>query len=933
MATRITDVSRVPYNSPGTYFREVDLTVVSQATGGFSAAAIGLMEKGPAFEINTSSSYEDRAFRMGEINPKFPTSYYAKQYLEQARNYKEVRILGLEGYKDTVGYAITLAGVGSQPADISDPNDPTPLVVGPLGLMAVLKQRSQLITGGPKVTSVVVDESTYIDPITGSSVTRASDYLFDLIISYEQPSVGTIDPDRITVSLRPESKEYIVNKFGTDPLDRPYLKNSIAPLWVDFIIPSVKSKPSVDLTSAYYVPGTSTAQNFLGVTQGETAFGTTFTFQNAEILTVTGATNKTTILADGDITTWLLDGSTVEISGVSGTGNIAAVNGTWVVANVTLVTGNTRFELLDLTTNDPLTTIISTSTLSVSATPKVAKYIVPTWENEILDFSGIGFQTPITPWILSDGDSNGIYKRLFRFYSISDGKSANTEIKLEFRNMNPAGNNGKGTFDILVRKWDDRDDLNPIRLESFSNLTMDPKSDNYILRRIGDGEDFPLRSRFIFIQMNTDEELPTDALPYGSLGYPNITGKKIQEMPWATDYDKNKPITKQMLGLANNVVNMNRAVAPDMLSLKNSTGIFSKGFHLNPNNNATFVTIQTANLVFAKDTIFKDVSGRNVTVQEKVRRSKFVVDFYGGFDGFNVYSERTWNDQTSSDYIALQKAIDILSNKEAVDADFTVLVTPDMNIQDHPAAIDIVLDMVIDRGDCLYIPDFAYDVDADVYAAVDAVNNSNLRSSSTAIYFPWLQIEDQINKVNKWLPPSLLALGTITSTATNENIWQPPGGSIKTVTNNLVRSRRLLKLDDREVLFTANINPITSFPGSGYEIAGVRTLQEQFSALSFIHNRLLLCYAKKVLNQTLRPLLFQLNGEITENAFINTVRPIFDRIKKLNGVEEYKVEVVHRPELNDKTTIYGKITIVPLYPVERIVIDFTLQDSQVSFNQ
>src|SRR4051812_33212566 len=113
MATRITQAGAVPYQSSGVYFREIDLTVVTKATGGFSAAAIGLTEKGPAFEITNSSTYEDRAFNLGELNPDFPMSYYAKQYLEQARNYKEVRLLGLEGYTDTRGYAIAYALSGA----------------------------------------------------------------------------------------------------------------------------------------------------------------------------------------------------------------------------------------------------------------------------------------------------------------------------------------------------------------------------------------------------------------------------------------------------------------------------------------------------------------------------------------------------------------------------------------------------------------------------------------------------------------------------------------------------------------------------------------------------------------------------------------------------------------------------------------------------
>lgn len=935
MATILSNTSQVPYNSPGVYFRETDLTVISNRTGGFSAGAIGLMERGPAFEISNSTTWADRVARMGDLNPLFPSSYFAKQYLEQAKNYKEVRILGFEGYKDTVGYAITLAGVGSVAADLSDINNPTPLTIGPNGMMAVLKARPTSITGGAEIISVSVDQATYIDPLTGSSVTRASDFLFTLTISYKQPTTGTIDPDVVICSLRPESKDFITKKFGDDPKLLPMIGTKIAPLWVDFIIPSVVSRPTIDLSSGYYLPGTTIALNYLDLTQGECVFGTTFTFQNATITSVIPTSTETTVFVSGDITTWLTNGSAIEISGVSGTGNIAAINGNWQVASVTFTSAHTSFTLKDINSpNSLLNSIIPTSTLSGVSTPIIAKYIIPTWENEVLDFSGITYQTPQTPWFVSDGDANGHYKRLFRFWAISDGESANTEIKIEIANINTTTNSGNGSFDLYVRKWSDREDLAPVKLEIFTNLTMDPTSDNYIKRRIGNGEDFQLRSRYILIETNNDEQLNPDLLPWGCLGYPNITGNKLRDVPWTVDYDKTKPITKQTLGLASNKINMNSLMQAGYLTLKSSENVFGKGFHLNPLSNAALTTNQASSFVFAAPTIYKDALANTVQQQEKVRRSRFVVDFYGGFDGFNVYKDRAWGDPTSQDYAALEIAISMLADKEDINSDFTVLTTPDMNFQDHSTGCERVLDMVIARGDCLYIPDFSFDATADTNAAVDALVSSNMLGNNVAVYFPHLQIEDTKNKINRWIGPSLLALGTITYVSTNENVWQPPGGPTRTVTNNLVRTARRMNINDRETLFTANINPITSFPGSGYEIAGVRTTQVEFSALSFVHNRLLLCYAKKTLNQILRPLLFSLNGQLTKDRFLATVSPIFDRIKKLNGISDFLVTLEENDlTAADKTTLYGKITIVPLYPLERIIVDFNIADSIVTFNQ
>lgn len=924
MATKNSGLSQITYQSSGIYFQETDLTIVASTAGGFSAGLIGLTERGPAFDISNSSTFSDRLFRLGGLNPKFPTSYYARQYLEQARNFKEVRILGLEGYSDTVGFAISL-----------DVNSSTPAVPGTAALelgintlVCVLKKRSTNVTGRASVTGVSVEAVTYVDPTTNISTTASNDYLFGLRITYSDST-----NELVTTSLRPESNEYIVKKFGRDPLDSPLIRNNIASLWIDFIIPSVKSRPTIASQFGYYLPGSNVSQPNLPILIGNMLFGTGITLQSAAITNVVTSSSATTVTLTGDVTSWLSNNDYLKITNVTGT-NISTVNNTWIVSNVTLVSGNTTAKLINPVDGTPFI-IQGSTTFNAINSPIGAEFANPTWETQILDFSDIAYQTPISPWFISDGDVNGDFKRLFRIWEISDGKTANSEIKIEIRNINPTTNNGNGSFDLIVRDWADREDQSQSVIESYINVNMIKDDDNYIFRRIGDGESFPLRSKFIFIEMNVDEQIEDNLIPWGCYGYPNVEGGKFVDVQWTLDYDKTQPINKQTLGLSNNSINTYRVVTEDQLAFKRPNGSvveFGLGFHLNPNNNTALVSHQSANFSFAPSTIYNDVQGRIVSLQEKTKRNKFVVDFYGGFDGFNVYSTRTWGDITSKDYEALQLAIELFADKESLDADFTVLVTPDMFLDTDAAACEAVLEMVQTRGDALYIPDLSYDETADVFNATALVTESNMLTNSTAIYFPWCQIEDTTNKINKWLPPSLLALGTITYVANNEQVWQPPGGSIRTVTNNLVRTRKRLKLDDRESLKSAYINPITLFPGSGYEITEVRTTQPYFSALSFIHNRLLLCYAKKVLNQILRPLLFQLNNQVTKDAFVSTVRPIFDRIKKLNGVDDFSVNVVDRPELNDKTTIYGEIVIIPLYPVERIITNFILQDNALSFN-
>ena len=77
---------------------------------------------------------------------------------------------------------------------------------------------------------------------------------------------------------------------------------------------------------------------------------------------------------------------------------------------------------------------------------------------------------------------------LFGFGNIFAGKSANREIKVTVSNIRKSPNAAQsefGSFNVLVRKYDDND-RNPVVLESFSNLSLNPDAPNYVCKVIGD---------------------------------------------------------------------------------------------------------------------------------------------------------------------------------------------------------------------------------------------------------------------------------------------------------------------------------------------------------------------------------------------------------------------------------------------------------------
>jgi hypothetical protein len=142
------------------------------------------------------------------------------------------------------------------------------------------------------------------------------------------------------------------------------------------------------------------------------------------------------------------------------------------------------------------------------------------------------YQSPTSPWVVSELRGNKVYN-LFKFTTISDGDSANTEVKISIANISF----GNGTFDVLVRDFFDSDSA-PVVIEKFTNCSMDMNQNNYIAKKIGtaDGE-YELKSKYVMVEVN--ENAPSDALPCGFDGYDvrTYTGSKSPFPIFKTKYD------------------------------------------------------------------------------------------------------------------------------------------------------------------------------------------------------------------------------------------------------------------------------------------------------------------------------------------------------------------------------------------------------------
>ena len=84
------------------------------------------------------------------------------------------------------------------------------------------------------------------------------------------------------------------------------------------------------------------------------------------------------------------------------------------------------------------------------------------------------YQTPKTPYLVSELRGSDVVD-LFRFILISDGNSANREVKISIVNISFSNSN----FDVVVRDYYDTD-ANPVVLEKFTNCGLDPELNNFV---------------------------------------------------------------------------------------------------------------------------------------------------------------------------------------------------------------------------------------------------------------------------------------------------------------------------------------------------------------------------------------------------------------------------------------------------------------------
>ena len=135
------------------------------------------------------------------------------------------------------------------------------------------------------------------------------------------------------------------------------------------------------------------------------------------------------------------------------------------------------------------------------------------------------FRTAYSPYVISQR-FGGRNKNIFKVHALDDGRAGSDTFKITIENIQASTNenNPYGKFDLAVRYLTDSD-AEPLVLERFAGLDLNPSSDNYIARRIGDTHTY-----YDFDKATSAQKLVIDGT------YPNISNYiRIEMSPEAED--------------------------------------------------------------------------------------------------------------------------------------------------------------------------------------------------------------------------------------------------------------------------------------------------------------------------------------------------------------------------------------------------------------
>ena len=274
--------------------------------------------------------------------------------------------------------------------------------------------------------------------------------------------------------------------------------------------------------------------------------------------------------------------------------------------------------------------------------------------------------------------------------------------------------------------------------------------------------------------------------------------------------------------------------------------------------------------------------------------------------------------------------VNLLANQD--DYRFNVLLTPGLiDSGSFASTVTSIISNTQNRGDSIFVVD-QNPYNSTVGNAVTAASTRN--TSYAATYWPWVQTVDPDSGARVFVPASTMIGGVYAFNDSVSEPWFAPAGINRGGLSNVIRAEQKLPQSSRDTLYSGNVNPIATFPGTGVVVYGQKTLQKQASALDRVNVRRLLIALKSYISQVANNLVFEQNTIATRNQFLSQVNPFLESVQQRQGLYAFKVimdDSNNTADVIDRNQLVGQIYIQPTKTAEFIYLDFNILPTGATF--
>ena len=214
---------------------------------------------------------------------------------------------------------------------------------------------------------------------------------------------------------------------------------------------------------------------------------------------------------------------------------------------------------------------------------------------------------------------------------------------------------------------------------------------------------------------------------------------------------------------------------------------------------------------------------------------------------------------------------------------------------------------------------------------------SSIGSSSYVVKDSGIKyVYDRFNDKYRYIGCNGDIAGLCVSTSTIQDDWISPAGTNRGGLQNVVKLAFNPNKAARDDLYTAAINPVVAFPGSGPILFGDKTALASPSAFDRINVRRLFLNIEKRARGLAEGVLFEQNDDITRSSFNSALSSYMSEIQARRGVTDYLVvcdETNNTAEVIDRNEFVAEIFVKPTRSINYVTVTVTATKTGVSFSE